>query len=418
MCHVLLAEPPSRMQRLQHLRTRKPHLGAPLPFIYISPYLLSAGHEVEIIDLRISPVKLFCQYLREREPVVVGISVMPGSALLQSIKLSQLVKQYSPKSRVVWGGAFPSLHVEFCLTIPEVDYVVVGDGEETLTELVQALVDGPDENSHQVEGLGYRRNGLVVKTEAREPVDLNRKPIGAWSLVEEYMEYYLGPRGYLAVNTARGCPYRCSFCYNNLLYRGHKRYRVKSIDSVLAEVEYLTRRYAISKIQFMDDEFLVGRRRGLELLAAIRGRQPSIKFHIAARADKLNQERITRGLSELGCESTFIGAETASPEQLELINKGATTTHLVDAAKLCREYNIINTYSFTCGYPGETERDLQASVSMAQLLKQIDPRSQSVMEIVSPISGTPLFAELDGRGLIPRLSPGIRPDSLQDVSGH
>lgn len=406
MSRILLVEPPSNMGRLQRIKSRLPHLGAPLPFVYIAPYLLKAGFTVDIIDMRISSRGELAKYLGEKKPLLAGISVMPGHALPRIIRLNSFIKERSPSTRIVWGGPFPSLHYELCLTIPSVDYVVCGDGEITLTELAVALQNSADSSDmERINGISFRNNGTVLTTGAREPIDINKQRIGAWHLVDRYMPYYLGPRRYLAISTARGCPFKCSFCYNNLLYKGFKRYRVKQIDNVIAEIEYLMREYKLNKIQFMDDDFLGHRKRGLELMGSIKRKYPHMKFHIAARVDELNKEETVRLLAESGCESVFLGVESASAEQLTMIRKGCITNETIKAATLCRKYDIVPTHSFTCGFPEESRANLFANVSMAKALKDIDDRSQSVIEIISPIAGTPLFEDLRKKDKIPKMTP-------------
>jgi len=390
------------MQKLQHLKSRKPHLGAPLPYIYIAPYLLQAGIDVEIIDLRIDRQRVLERYLQEKKPVITGLSVMPGSALPRTLQLGQTIKEISPSTTVVWGGAFPSLHQDFCLNLPYVDYVVVGDGEETMPELAEALSNGnPSEAVSCVNGLAYRNDDAIIRTEPRQPVDLDANSIGAWELVEKYIDYYLGPNKYLAINTARGCPHKCTFCYNNLMYRGHKRYRIKSVDTALEEIDYLVDRYGIRKIQFMDDEFLGHRPRGFELVEKMREHHPHLKYHIAARVQDLKKESVVERLAQSGCDSAFIGAETASPQQLEKIQKGMTTTELIEAAKLCRKHSITAIYSFACGFPDETDVDLKATVDMAKVLREVDPQCECLLEIISPVAGTPLFADLEDSSQVP-----------------
>lgn len=406
MLRILLVEPPSTMGKLQRIKSKQPHLGAPLPFVYIAPYLLNGGFEVDIIDMRISSEDELKKYLRANKPLLAGVSIMPGHALPRAIRLSDIIKEWSPSTRIVWGGSFPSLHNKLCLAIPSVDYVVCGDGEITLTELATALRDSVDlSRLEQIEGLSFRNDGNITITRAREPVDINNQPVGAWNLVDRYMKYYLGPRGYLAISSARGCPFNCSFCYNNLLYKEFRQYRVKKIENVMKEIDHLMQKYDINKLQFMDDDFLGHRRRGLELMAAIKSKYPHMKFHIAARVDELIKEETVSRLSESGCESVFLGVESASIDQLSLIKKGCAADETIEAARLCRKYNIIPTHSFTCGYPGEKRADLFADISMAKVLKDIDDRSQCIVEIISPIAGTPLFEELQRSDKIPGMTP-------------
>jgi radical SAM superfamily enzyme YgiQ (UPF0313 family) len=402
MNNILLLEPPSNMQKLQKVRSRKPHFGVPLPFIYIAPYLLKEGFKVDMLDLRISSLSELKHVLQRDKPLIAGISIMPGSALLPAIKLNKLIKRNSQDTMIVWGGSFPSLHYEFCLGIPGVDLVVCGDGEVTLTEVASVRRNGSKAvDLKSVRGIAFKGENGVITTARQEPINLDDNPIGAWQLVDKYIDFYLGPARFIAINTARGCPFKCSFCYNNLLYKSFKRYRFKSIQAVMQEVEYLVERYDLKRIQFLDDDFLGYKKRGMELVSALHGRYPDIKYHIAARVSELLNENTVSYLAETGCYSAFIGAETGTQKQLEDIQKGCSTNDTLEAGKLCAKHGIKTVYSFTCGYPGESVKDLYATATMAGLLREIDSTCRSYIEIISPISGTPLFAELRENNLLP-----------------
>jgi len=296
----------------------------------------------------------------------------------------------------VWGGSFPSLHHEACARWPAIDFVVCGDGEETLPELAGALRDGATpEALRAIDGLAFEHEGELVTTRPRQPVDLDRSPIGAWSLVERYMPSYLGAHGHLALNTARGCPFRCSFCYNTALYKGFKRYRAKSVEGVLEEVAYLAARYPIRCLRFWDDDFLGNERRAVALAEALRGRYPELTYHAAVRPDELRQRELVSQLAKTGLASVFVGAESGSEEVLSGLEKGTHTNDTLEGARVCAANDIIGTYSFTCGYPGETREALFATVRMAQQIKRLDPRNICFLEIISPVRGTVLSRGLE-----------------------
>jgi radical SAM superfamily enzyme YgiQ (UPF0313 family) len=403
MAEILLIQPPSTLQRLQKLKNRRPELEAPLPFVAIAPYLLDAGFTVRVLDLRIDDVAALTRVLRESPPLIAGLSVMPGSMLRDTIGITRLIKELSPRTKVVWGGTFPSLHFAICLQVRELDYVACGDGEETLTELALALRDSPRASGPgHVNGLAYRlEDGSIHTTPSRAPIDLDRKPVGAWHLLERYMPTYLGPSGMLSINTARGCPYRCTFCYNTAIYKGYNRYRVKGLDAVLEEVEHLHERYAPRSLIFMDDDFLANRKRGVELLDRIHARFPRLRYRIDARSDEVVEPGVAAHLAGLGLESVFFGVEGVSGPFLERIRKGQGSDDTIEAARVCTSNRIQGTYSFTCGYPDETPGDLYDRVEMARLLGELNPSGRSQIEIISPVIGTPLYADLQGRDLVP-----------------
>jgi len=402
MPDILLVQPPSTLQRLQRIKSRRPELEAPLPFVAIPPYLLDAGFRVHVLDLRIDDLGVLRRALRETTPLIAGISVMPGSMLLDAIRVTRIIKRCSPATTVVWGGTFPTLHHRICLQVKELDFVVCGDGEETLAELAIALRDsGPRTSPEGVSGLAYRRDGSIHSTPPRPPVDLDRRPIGAWHLLEKYMPRYVRPSGLLSVNTARGCPYSCTFCYNTAIYRGFNRYRTKSIDAVLAEIEHLVRSYGPRALIFMDDDFLANRKRGTDLLDRVHRRFPHLRYRIDARADEIRAPGIAGQLAGQGLESVFFGVEGVSGEFLDRIRKGQETDDTIEAARACASNGLQGTYSFTCGYPQETPGELYDRVEMARLLRALHPEGRSQIEIISPVIGTPLYSELLQRNCVP-----------------
>jgi len=373
-----------------------------LPFVYLASYLQDAGFRVHVFDLRIDSIATLERSLRELQPLIAGISVMPGSMLRDAVEVTRRIKVVSPTTKTIWGGTFPSLHYGICLQAPALDFVACGDGEWTLRELATALAD--DHNAtgwKSVAGLAYVEDGQVQTTAARPPVDLNARPVGAWDVLDRYIPHYLNPSGLLSINTARGCPYSCTFCYNTALYRGFNRYRTKSIEASMEEVRYLHRRYAPGALIFMDDDFLANRKRGVELLETCHREFPQLQYRIDARVNELTDPALVGLLAKFGLESVFFGVEAASGDVLRKIRKGCATDDTFEAARTCHRFDIAGTYSFTCGYPGETPADLYDRVEMARMLRKVHVNSCSLLEIVSPIIGTPLYAEMDGRDFIP-----------------
>ena len=402
---IVLIQPPSTLQKLQRIKAKRPEIEAPLPFVYLAPYLLDAGFNVHVLDLRIDPVSTLERNLRELRPLIAGVSVMPGSMLRDTIEVTRRIKQTSPATKTIWGGTFPTLHYRICLQVPYLDFVACGDGEWTLRELAAALADNDDASAWKgIPGLAYEAEGEIVTTRSREPVNLDARPVGAWQILDRYIDHYLAPSRLLSINTARGCPYSCTFCYNTALYRGFNRYRTKSIEASIEEIRYLHRRYLPAALIFMDDDFLANRKRGQALLETAHREFPHLRYRIDARVNELKDPTIVKELATCGLESAFFGVEAASSDLLERIHKGSAVDETFDAARVCDHFNIAGTYSFTCGYPGETPEDLYARVKMAHMLGTIHRNSRSQLEIISPVIGTPLYAELDKKSLIPHYS--------------
>jgi radical SAM superfamily enzyme YgiQ (UPF0313 family) len=400
MKSILLLQPPTHWQRLLRIKSSAPQIWEPLPLLRLAPFLEAGGFRVEILDLRLSGFEVLDRALSEIDPILTGMSIMPGCALPPAVRLTEAVKRRHPSTRVVWGGAFPSLFPELCLQVPGVDIVVRGDGEETLVELASRLRDGGAPGDLlEIAGLAFRRGDQVIRTAPRRPTDLDRFPIGAWHLVDRYMPAYLGSSRQIGVNTARGCPHRCAFCYNGVFHPQPWRYRRKSVAAALEEIDFLAARYSLGSLRFMDDDFLADRGRGVEILSQVKHRHPSIGSHISARTDELIEAGTVGALAASGLRSVFVGAESGSDPELARMAKGTAAASTLEAARLCRTHDVIGTYSFLCGYPGETFLDLQATVKMASAIKAVEPRSVCILEIAAPIPGTSLFSALSGVGL-------------------
>ena len=159
---IVLIQPPSTLQKLQRIKAKRPEIEAPLPFVYLAPYLLDAGFNVHVLDLRIDSVSTLERNLRELRPLIAGVSVMPGSMLRDTIEVTRRIKQASPATKTIWGGTFPTLHYRICLQVPDLDFVACGDGEWTLRELATALADNDNASAWKgIPGLAYqsrRRN--------------------------------------------------------------------------------------------------------------------------------------------------------------------------------------------------------------------------------------------------------------------
>ena len=338
---ILLIQPPSTLQKLQRIKARRPELEAPLPFVYLASYLQDAGFPVHVLDLRIDSMASLERCLKELRPLVAGISVMPGSMLRDAIEVTRRIKLVSPATKTIWGGTFPSLHYGLCLQARDLDFVARGDGEWTLRELATALAADGDWKS--VAGLAYVEDGQVQTTAVRQPVDLNEKPVGAWDVLDRYIPYYVNPSGLLSINTARCCPNSCTFCYNTALYPGFNRYRTKSIEASVEEIQYLHKRYAPRTLIFMDDDFLANRKRGLELLETAHTLFPRLQYRIDARVNELTNPAVVSRLASLGLQSAFFGVEAASGEVLRRIRKGCGTDATLEAARTCHRFGIAGT---------------------------------------------------------------------------
>jgi radical SAM superfamily enzyme YgiQ (UPF0313 family) len=368
------------------LLQQKAQVAAPLPFIYMASYLEQRGISVEIVDMRLEiGVSAIRRGLAGR-PRLVGFSCMMGPQIRSMMRLSRFIKRAAPTLPIVYGGVHASSYPLLCLQEDCVDYVVVGEGEETLAELVGALAIG--KSPHDIQGLASKVDGEPMISRPRGYINLDQAPRGAWHLVEKYLPFYAADG--LKISTARGCPFRCRFCYNTIFNR---KFRERSAASVLDEIEFLVRRYGVRSIRFLDDNFVTNSQRTSALADGLAASKPGVEFHVSMRIDDMTEEWLPR-LSRAGLRTVFAGVEVGTDKGLAEINKQVTTADVFAAARVARSCGVRNIYSFTFGYPNETAADIQALIEIAEQLHEIDPRSRCVLEIVTPTACTPLFEEV------------------------
>ena len=221
------------------------------------------------------------------------------------------------------------------------DFVLLGEGEQTLLELITMIRDGQTDFS-QIPGLAFRSNNSPIKTTVRKLMkDLDALPMPAWDLVdmEMYRKTWLKHAGFFSLNigTTRGCPFKCNWCAKPIY---GNRYHARSPQHVVEELKWLKERYAFEHIWFCDDIF--GLKPGWvdEFASLVEKEGLRFRFKIQSRADLLVQETYVRGLARAGCADVWMGAESGSQKILDAMDKGITTGQIGMATRLLRENGV------------------------------------------------------------------------------
>jgi len=268
------------------------------------------------------------------------------------------------------------------------DFVLLGEGEETLLELVTAIRNGHD-NFEAINGLAWKRQGLPVQTAARKVMkDLDRLPIPAWDLVdmESYRKIWMEHHGYFSLNisTTRGCPFKCNWCAKPIY---GNRYNARSPQHVIGELKMLKERYHFDHIWMCDDIF--GLRPGWvdEFADLVEKENLHFKFKIQSRADLLLQENYVKALARAGCENSWMGAESGSQKILDAMDKGTTVGQIASATRLLRQHGIRPSFFIQFGYPGETKEDIEMTIKM---INHLLPDSLGI-SVSYPLPGTVFY---------------------------
>ena len=245
------------------------------------------------------------------------------------------------------------------------DFVIIGEGEMTLLELVNAIKNGETDYSG-IQGLAYLKNSKAIKTLGRPVMkDLDKLPLPAWDLVDikPYKESWLKNAGYFSLNigTTRGCPFKCNWCAKPIY---GNRYNSRCPENVVREIKMLKAQFGMDHIWFCDDIF--GLKPGWveEFTRLIHQDGLKIRFKIQSRADLLVDEELVRALAAAGCENVWIGAESGSQKILDAMDKGTTIAQIHQSTQLMKKYGIRPSFFIQFGYPGEQKEDIEKTIKM------------------------------------------------------
>ncbi|MBI4639087.1 MAG: B12-binding domain-containing radical SAM protein [Candidatus Tectomicrobia bacterium] len=355
----------------------------------LAAYLREKGVEVKIIDLRLPHRTMndVFQAMEELNPTFIGITAFTNE-ISAAGEVARQIKAHHPNAFVVIGGPHVStIPLETLREFESFDVGVVGEGEETAFELLEAFM-GRDLTA--ISGLVLRRGGEIFLTAPRKPLkDLNQLPFPAWDLfeIESYSPIFL-------VSTSRGCPYPCYFC--NPRYLGQKT-RIRHFLNVVDEIEILVKRFGAKRIQFADATLsLLGRATSQMCDELIRrGLHRSIAWDCETRADSID-EPLLKKMKEAGCEWIALGVETGSERILrDIVKKGETREEIREAVRLAKRAGIKVRCFFILGHYTETVETIRETISFA---KELNPDALSFgLMVPNPGSEIRVLAE-EGKG--------------------
>jgi radical SAM superfamily enzyme YgiQ (UPF0313 family) len=312
------------------------------------------------------------------QPYIFGFSVLTA-AMKQAMAVSKKIKAKYPDSIILFGGIHPTANPEEVLSFPHIDLVLRGEAEQTLVELYRHIKAGQD-YSH-LGGLSYR-NGVQIchNPISCDLVDLDTMPPFPYELFTN-PKYNMG-----FVISSRGCPYNCIFCSNRIVTG--KRYRYLSEEHIVSALELLHNKYGQTFALFLDDNFLVSKKRIYNLLELIKrnGLHNKMSFSFQARGDNVDY-RLLKELYEGGFKSVFFGIETASEEIMKLVNKGETVQQCIDAVMMAKDIGFHVSATFIFGLPTETHADRLQAIRLARRL----PLDQVRFNNATPYPGTELY---------------------------
>jgi len=357
----------------------------PLGLMYIASYAeRHSEHDIEILDTQVEEMKYddIEREIKRRKPDVVGITAFTFT-LIDAILVAKIIKKVDEDIKVVLGGPHVNIYPYESINMPEIDYVVLGEGEITFTELIQNIED--TRKLRGIKGLVFKEGERIINTGLKDFIyDLDALPFPARHLTP-YKKYYstLAKRSPLTtMMTSRGCPYKCIFCH-----RPHmgKKFRARSAENVVDEMEECVD-MGINEFSIYDDTFTIDRQRVINICNEIMDRGLDIGFDIRARVDTVDKELLEK-LKKAGCERIHYGVESGNPAILKVLRKGITIEQAKKAFEMTKEVGIDTLAYFILGSPRETKSEMLESIKLA---KELDP-DFAHFTVMAPFPATPLY---------------------------
>jgi anaerobic magnesium-protoporphyrin IX monomethyl ester cyclase len=418
---VCLINPP----RIHPRSWGKPTVYQPLGIAYVAAFL-EKQHKMSIID---SPTEgwrnleqvdetKYRQGLKNEEiadrirrwsPEIVGIDIPFSGWSKAAFEVAAVVKSVDKDIIIVVDGLHPTARPEDCLSHPSIDFVVRGEPEYTMFELVGALEKGTTPELEKIKGIGFIKNGKNVITSPRPEIqDLDSLPFPARHLLP--MEEYFAAvkenpiRGVIRkpwaiMITSRGCPHNCVFCSEHIVMG--RRWRKRRPENVVDEIEQLVQNYSIKQIDFYDNNMTLNKKRAEKICDLMMERKLDIEWYVptGVRADTLDEELLTK-MSASGCKGLRIAPESGVQRIVnDVIKKNLDLKDVEKAVVLAKKAGIKIGVFFILGLIGETKEDMNETIRFAYKLRQLGADSFH-FSIAMPLYGTELYEQAKQGGFL------------------
>lgn len=341
----------------------------PLNLICLGSRLAAAGFDAKILNTALEGDPLEAIEREARDALLVGVTILTAEAP-DALRILKHVKAACNVPTVV-GGWHCTLFPEQMAACEYVDYVVAGEGESHLLTIAEALRDGRTPET---------------KIFPKEPLDLDALPAPDYDLdgrLETFVSGYLTdklsdrvrrPMRWLPYESSRGCPSKCTFCIN--VVTGNQRYRKRSAENVVADVVAIVGKYRLTHVKFVDDNFFVDIERIRAIARGLIDAGLDITWDAECRCDYFNDRMINDETLDLtrrsGLVQLTLGIESGAQHTLDLMKKGITPEQAEHAVAQCNAHGITPRSSFIVEIPGETLKDIKATIAFINRLRKYE----------------------------------------------
>lgn len=369
----------------------------PLGPLYLCSSLEAQGYEVDFRDYQVCDDEglgtpdQFQQWLTGAAPVV-AFSTLSSSLPLILASLSRKEMREKLDTVILGGPGVSSLGREILGSFPGVDIIASGEGERTLVECLQRLGNGG--SMETVAGITYRDHGRIRVNPNRQRIEnLDALPFPAYRHInlDDYTARTDFERIPLAILSARGCPYTCTFCDIPGIWRGGIRYR--SVPNVIQELEELKEAHQLPRFHITDDTFVLGRERLEEFCKTLKGRRLDMPWSCLGRVDRMDED-LLRTLADANCDTIFYGIESGNDAILERIRKGFTVSQALEVVKASLAFMKTHV-SFIWGFPFESLDELYDTI--ITLLVMHSMGAEPHLNLLVPLPSSEIHRTFGGR---------------------
>lgn len=343
----------------------------PLGTAYLAAVLERSGHQVEVVDMFAEKLNedQFIRRMMKNIPDIIGISCLTTVAG-STIRLCNAIRKRLAGTKIVLGNIHASIFAEDMVNDGLADFVVHREAEETLLELITKLEQGASPSG--IKGITWLKNGKAYREENRVSLqNLDTLPHPAWHKYKlelyQHLPFMISRKidTQLPILASRGCPYSCYFCSQTYT---QNRFRARSIESVVDEIEHHYKVYNARVFGFNDASFPYNRESGEKFVELLAKRKLDIKWHTEARVDILNNRNYLKTLARSGLFLVQFGFESGNQEVLDRNNKKASLADARETMKMMRETDILSVGLFMIGLPGDTWKSCLETIRFAREL--------------------------------------------------
>lgn len=400
---ILLYNPPATFDEKKWRR--------PLPLNLLSICSVIKQEEFYISITQELPDRAYKKFSLNLDNVIcLGISCMTGLQISNGLKLAKMIRAAKPDLPIIWGGYHPTASPEQTLQNEFVDIVVRGYGEITFSELIERLAN--KQSYEDIQGISFKKNGIVVNTPCGAIPNLNDLPPLPYNLfdVEEFFRK-CGTRT-LHYISSRGCPHRCGFCADYVIYK--RRWNALSAERVLSDLERLKKLYNYESIRFYDSNLFVNEKRIKRICEGVIKKELNFKW-TNCNGDAFALARYhsdtLRLMNKAGVTNMLLGVESGYQPALECIQKSAKVEDNLKAVRRLHEHNISIGFSFMFGFPYDLPEEYlekEHKMELTATMKTIAEFSDNYLNgdyylffVFTPYPGVRLFPRYKKLGYIP-----------------